>query len=443
MKPWKNVLLLLLAALLALSACAPKPAVTPDVPPSEPTPVDKPVNNEALLISSQSRQVSPAASESALAELVSGNTAFALDLYRLLARQPGNLFYSPYSISLALAMTYAGARGETEQQMAQALRFNLPQADLHPAFNALDQRLRPLDAKPAEGEEQPFQLNIANSLWGQQDFEFLAEFLDTLAANYGAGMYRVDYSQPEDARLRINAWVEDQTRDKIKDLIQPGMLNPLTRLVLANAIYFKGAWVNPFDKDATRAAEFTLLDGSPVSVEMMSQWKDMSYLRGEDFAAVDLAYKDSTISMLVIVPDEGKFMDVEAGLTPAQLESIRGGLGMASVKLSMPKFQFESSFGLSQALQELGMPAAFDRALADFSGMTGKPNLFISNVVHKAYVDVNEEGTEAAAATAVIMELKAMPLEEADLTIDRPFLFLIQDRSSGTVLFAGRVVDPR
>ncbi|MEN4010794.1 MAG: serpin family protein [Bellilinea sp.] len=443
MNAMKNTLLFVLAALLMLSACAPQPVLTPDEPPVEPTPVEEPVNQETFLISDQPRQTSPAASESALAELVSGNTAFALNLYQMLARQPGNLFYSPYSISLALAMTYAGARAETEQQMAQALHFNLPQAELHPAFNLLDQRLRPLDDQPAQDEEQPFQLNIANSLWGQQDFEFLDEFLDTLAANYGAGMYRVNYNQPEDARLKINAWVEDQTRDKIKDLIQPGSLSPLTRLVLANAIYFKAAWQSPFDKEATSAGEFTLLDGSEVSAEMMSQWQDMYYLRGEDFAAVDLAYRDSNMSMLVIVPDAGKFADVEAGLTPEGLETIRGGLAMASVRLSMPKFSFESSFGLSEALKELGMPAAFDDELADFSGMTGKPDLVISDVVHKAFVDVNEDGTEAAAATAVIMKVMAMPLEEAELTIDRPFLFLIQDRSNGTVLFLGRVVDPR
>ncbi len=443
MKLWKNALLLVLAALLVLSACAPPPVVPTNGPSIELTPVEKPLDKDAFLISSQPRQVSPAVSENALAELVSGNTAFALDLYRLLAQQSGNLFYSPYSISLALAMTYAGARGQTEQQMAQAMHFNLPQADLHPAFNTLDQRLRPLDAKPVEGEEQPFQLNIANSLWGQQDYEFLTEFLDTLAANYGAGMYRVDYNQHENARLQINAWVEEQTRDKIKDLIQPGVLNPLTRLVLVNAIYFKGAWLNPFDKGATQPAEFNLLDGSRVSVEMMSQWDDMSYLRGEDFAVVDLAYKGSPISMLIIVPDEGKFAEIESALTPAQLESIRSGLGMASVKLSMPKFKFESSFGLSQALKDLGMPDAFDPNRADFSGMTEKPELFISDVVHKAFVDVNEEGTEAAAATAVVMEVMAMPLEEAELTIDRPFLFLIHDRSNGSVLFLGRVVDPR
>ncbi|KPL72366.1 hypothetical protein AC812_15810 [Bellilinea caldifistulae] len=395
------------------------------------------------MISSRPRNTAPPSGDVALRELVNGNTAFALDLYQRLAEKPGNLFYSPYSISLALAMTYAGARGETERQMAQTLRFGLPQAQLHPAFNMLDLNLRPPEQKPASEDEQPFQLNIANSLWGQAGFDFLPEFLDLLAENYGAGMYRVDYSEPETARQRINGWVEEQTRQKIKDLIAQGMLNPMTRLVLVNAIYFKGAWVYPFDKESTRDAPFTLLDGSRVNVPMMYLAKDLLYLRGKNYTVVRLPYRDSPMGMTIIVPDEGQFEEVERALTPQLLEEIRSNFSLAAVRLAMPKFKMETSFNLSQTLAEMGMPAAFDRSLADFSGMTGRKDLFISNVVHKAYVDVNEEGTEAAAATAVIMELKAMPMNEVELTIDRPFLFFIEDRESGTLLFAGRVVDPR
>ncbi len=434
----------LLMVVLILSACAPAATGVPPQPTAQPTPEESGMDEEeALLISSRPRNTAPLSGDVALRELVSGNAAFALDLYQRLAEKPGNLFYSPYSISLALAMTYAGARGETERQMAETLRFSLPQGQLHPAFNMLDLNLRPVEQKPGQADEQPFQLNIANSLWGQEGFDFLPEFLDLLAENYGAGMYRVDYNQPETARQQINAWVEDQTKEKIKDLIAEGVLNPMTRLVLVNAIYFKGAWVYPFDKEATREASFTLLDGSEVNVPMMNLAKDLLYLRGKNYSVVRLPYRDSAMGMLIVVPDEGKFEEVEKSLTPQMLEEIRSNISLAAVRLAMPKFKMETSFNLSQTLAEMGMPAAFDRALADFSGMTGRKDLFISDVVHKAYVDVNEEGTEAAAATAVIMELKAMPMDEVELTIDRPFLFFIEDQQSGTVLFAGRVVDPR
>lgn len=443
MSPIKKLWILVVSCGLILSACGPAATTVSPQPTLEPTPREKGMDENALLISSRPRNTAPLSGDVALRELVNGNTAFAIDLYQRLAEEPGNLFYSPYSISLALAMTYAGARGETERQMAQTLRFDLPQEQLHPAFNMLDLNLRPLDQKPAGEDEQPFQLNIANSLWGQAGFDFLPEFLDLLAENYGAGMYRVDYSDPESARQRINGWVEEQTREKIKDLITQGMLNPMTRLVLVNAIYFKGAWVYPFDKESTRDAPFTLLDGSQVNVPMMYLAKDLLYWRGKNYAVVRLPYQDSAMGMLIIVPDAGKFEEVEKALTPQMLDEMRSNLSLAAVKLAMPKFKMETGFNLSQTLAEMGMPVAFDRSLADFSGMTGRKDLFISNVVHKAFVDVNEEGTEAAAATAVIMELKAAPMNEAELTIDRPFLFLIEDRQSGTVLFAGRVVDPR
>jgi serpin B len=443
MSLWKKSLIVLLAGLLTLTACSPAPTPLPTEPAVNPTPKESGMDEDEVLVSSRPRNTAPSSGEIALRELVNGNNAFALDLYQRLAQEPGNLFYSPYSISLALAMTYAGARGETEQQMAQTLHFTLPQEQLHPAFNMLDLNLRPLEQKPASQDEQPFQLNIANSLWGQQGFDFLPQFLDTLAENYGAGMYRVDYGQPDVARQRINRWVEEQTREKIKDLIAEGVLNPLTRLVLVNAIYFKGAWVYPFDKESTREGSFTLLDGSRVEVPMMFLAKDLLYMRGKNFSAVRLPYRDSAMGMLILVPDEGQFEAVQSALTPQMLEEVRTSLSGTAVRLAMPKFKMETSFNLSQTLAEMGMPLAFDRSLADFSGMTGRKDLFISDVVHKAFLDVNEEGTEAAAATAVIMELKSMPMEEVELTIDRPFLFFIEDQQSGTILFGGRVVDPR
>lgn len=443
MSLWENSLIVLLAGLLILTACSPAPIPLPTEPAVNPTPKESGMDEDEVLISSRPRNTTPPSGEIALRELVNGNNAFALDLYQRLAQEPGNLFYSPYSISLALAMTYAGARGETERQMAQTLHFSLPQEQLHPAFNMLDLNLRPLEQKPASQDEQPFQLNIANSLWGHKDFDFLPQFLDTLAENYGAGMYRVDYGQPDVARQRINRWVEEQTREKIKDLIAEGALNPLSRLVLVNAIYFKGAWVYPFDKESTREGSFTLLDGSRVEVPMMFLAKDLLYARGKNFSVVRLPYRDSAMGMLILVPDEGQFEAVQSALTPQMLEELRTSVSLTAVRLAMPKFKMETSFNLSQTLSDMGMPLAFDRSLADFSGMTGRKDLFVSDVVHKAFVDVNEEGTEAAAATAVIMELKGMPMEEVELTIDRPFLFFVEDQQSGTILFAGRIVDPR
>lgn len=394
---------------------------------------------DSPLISDRPRQTSPQIPAADLQSLAAGNSAFAADLYRQLMAEDGNLFYSPYSISLALAMTYAGARAETERQMAETLNFDLPQASLHPAFNALDLQLRPLTR--ADSSED-FRLNIANSLWGQQGFEFQPEFLDTLAENYGAGMYRVDYAQFEQARQLINDWVADQTEQKIEDLIPEGALNPLTRLVLANAIYFKANWVYPFDQDATAPADFTLLDGSTVSVPMMALSANLAYARGENYQAVQLPYRESNTAMLVVVPDSGAFDAFQQGLDAAGLEQLMTGFGGAQVELEMPKFSIESSFGLRDALTEMGMPLAFDPDQADFSAMSAASDMYISDVVHKAYVNVDEEGTEAAAATGVIVGVTSMPAETVQLTIDRPFFFLIVDRANGTILFMGRVVDP-
>ncbi len=375
------------------------------------------------------------ASQADLAELAAGNSAFAADLYQALRQEgEGNLFYSPYSISAALAMTYAGARGETEKQMAATLHYTLPQARLHPAFNALDASL-------TSQSQDAFQLHIANSIWGQKDFTFLPAFLDTLAENYGAGLRMVDFATAaEAARQAINAWVSAQTKDKIKDLIKPGMLDPSTRLVLANAIYFKGKWVMPFEKNNTHDGPFTLLDGNSVSVPMMHQAGRFNYAEGEGYQAIELPYRDSDAAMLIVLPQAGQFEQVEKTLSTDLLARITNGLEPRSVQLTLPKFSFESEFQLAKVLIQLGMPDAFDNA--DFSGMTGKRDLFISEVAHKAFVAVDEEGTEAAAATAVILSKAAVPFGDIEMKVDRPFLFLIRDNRSGAILFLGRVLNP-
>jgi len=392
----------------------------------------------AVLQSDKPRLTSDA-TDAETAELVAGNSAFTFDLYHMLrGERDGNLFYSPVSISLALAMTYAGARGETEGQMAATMHYTLPQERLHPAFNALDTALT---SYGGDKDEDGFQLNIANAIWGQEGYEFLPTFLDTLAENYGAGLRTVDFiNETEATRQTINDWVSDQTEEKIQDLIQKGMLDPLVRLVLTNAIYFNGKWVLPFEKNNTHDAPFTLLDGSTVSVPMMAQTTTFNYAEGNGYQAVELPYRDSDMSMLFVLPEAGRFEEIEAAFSAESVTTITEDLTPQLVRLFVPKFSFESEFNLSETLIQMGMPAAFGNA--DFSGMTGDRDLFISDVVHKAFVAVDEEGTEAAAATAVIMKLGASPESPILMRLDHPFLFLIRDNSSGTILFIGRVLNP-
>lgn len=396
------------------------------------------------LASEKPRVTSPDIPDAGLAALLEGNSAFAFELYRFLAEQEDseNLFYSPYSISLALAMTYAGARGDTEAQMAEALRFRLSQADLHAAFNALDQELAQR-GEGAEGkDDEGFRLNIANAIWGQEDYEFLEEFLDVLAENYGAGLRILDFANaPEPSRVTINNWVSEQTEGKIEDLVPQGAITPLTRLVLTNAIYFNAAWANTFPEAATRDGPFTRLDGSEVSVPMMYQSTPFGYAEGDDYQAVQLYYDGHEMSMVIVLPSEGEFEAFEDGLDSGRVQAIIEELERREVALTMPRFEFDASFGLKDALSALGMSQAFAEG-ADFSGMTGSRDLFISEVLHEAFVSVDEEGTEAAAATAVLMPTSAMPQEPVEVTLDHPFLFLIRDVKTGTVLFVGRVVDP-
>jgi len=393
--------------------------------------------------SSKPRVAAPEVAAPDLAELVGGNSAFAFDLYQALREKDGNLFYSPYSISLALAMTYAGARGETEQQMAGALHFMLPQERLHPAFNSLDQALASRGEGAQGKDEQGFRLNVVNAIWGQAGYEFLPAFLDLLAENYGAGLRVVDFaSAPEEARVTINEWVSQQTEERIKDLLPQGAVDALTRLVLTNAIYFNAAWANPFEEAATHDGPFHLLDGSEVSVPLMKQTEGFGYAEGEGYQAVELPYDGGELAMVVLLPREGQFEEFEGGLDAGRMEQIIGSLEYRQVRLTMPKFEFESEFGLRDTLAGMGMAQAFSEQ-ADFSGMTGQRDLFISEVVHKAFVSVDEKGTEAAAATAVIMKLTAAVEEPVEVTMDRPFVFLIRDLETGAILFVGRVVEPR
>jgi serpin B len=450
--------MLLLTLLLIASGCArASTTITPEILPTaaaSPTPaenadhgtVNQPFEGKDYLLSDKVRILAPSVPTDDLIQLSRGNNAFALALYQELKGGSGNLFLSPYSISLALAMTYAGARGSTEVQMADALHFTLPQDRLHQAFNSLDQTI----ASYAQSLQDPqtktglgFRLDIANSIWGQQDFPFRPEYLDLLALNYGAGMHLVDFIHaPNDSRLTINDWVSQQTHEKIKDILTEGSITDLTRLVLANAIYFKASWMNAFDPDATRDGDFFLPDGTSTSVPMMHLPAPATFLfsEGDDFLAVGLPYQGGSVMMAILMPTDGSIAEFEAGLTDTRLESILTGLAGERINLTMPKFRVDSKFSLTDPLTALGMPDAFWNA--DFSGIDGGKDLAISDVIHEAYVNVDESGTEAAAATLSIVGVTSAQESPRDVAIDHPFLFLIYDPQTNTILFMGRVINP-
>jgi serpin B len=361
-----------------------------------------------VLQSERPRDTSPQVEETELAELVAGNSAFAFGLYQAIRGEGGNLFYSPYSISLALAMTYAGARGETERQMAETLHFTLTQDRLHLAFNALDLELASRGQGTAGEDGGRFRLNIANSTWGQIGYPFLPHFLDVLAINYGAGLRLLDFAAaPEASRPIINEWVSEQTEGKIQDLLPPGSITPATTLVLTNAIYFNAAWHYPFDEDLTHDGAFNLLDGSRVTVPMMNQTELFGYAEGNGYQAVELPYRGRDkwsveLSMVVLLPEAGRFEEFDHSLGAERVDAILNDLAPRNVELTMPKFTYDSSFSLKETLMAMGMPDAFTGA-ADFSGMGGTHDLFIGDVLHKAFVAVDEAGTEAAADTAVAL----------------------------------------
>ena len=389
------------------------------------------------------RITTPSVSAEDQAQLTAGNQAFALDLYRYLAdRADGNLFLSPHSISVALAMTYAGARGTTETEMAQTLHFTLPGDRLHAAFNQLDLALS-RRGEGAEGkDDEGFRLHVVNALWGQQEHPFQDAYLDALARNYGAGIRLVDFvNDAEAARIAINDWVGEQTEGRIEDLIPQGALDALTRLVLTNAIYLNAAWAEPFIKEATRDGDFFLLDGATVQVPLMRQVAAFRYAAGAGYQAIELPYDGGELSMVILLPDTGQFKAFEQSLDQPLLVSILNSLSYQQIDLTMPRFEIAAKFGLTDALSALGMPQAFTEE-ADFSGIDGTQELLISDVIHQTFISVDEAGTEAAAATAVVVGITSSPAEPQQVRVDRPFIFLIRDIETGALLFAGRTLNP-
>jgi serpin B len=381
------------------------------------------------------RIAAPVLGDGELAKLAGDNRHFAWDLYQAIRATPGNLVFSPESISIALAMTFGGARGTTADQMATTMHFSLPPERLHPAFNALDLAL---ESRGAGAEAGAFRLSLANALWGQRDFMFLAAFLDLLAENYGAGVHLVDFAgAPEMARVTINQWVSGETQAKIPELLPTGSITGLTRLVLTNAVYFKADWATPFQANSADGVFQTA--GGPVVVPMMRGPDAIPLWAGAGYRAAALPYKGDGVSMVVVVPDVGTFDAFEAALTADALDTILAVPPSGFGGLSMPRFKAKTDLPLSAVLARMGMPDAFGGA-ADFSGIDGGHDLFIQDVLHQAIIAVDEKGTEAAAATAVVIGRHAAALEF--LLIDRPFLFAIRDDATGSILFLGRVLDP-
>jgi len=394
------------------------------------------------IASSQSAaQQKPGPPSATEVEAVKGSNAFAVDLYSQLRSQPGNLFFSPESISTAFAMAYAGARGQTAAEMQHVLHFTLPPAQLHPAMGTL---LSSMNA-----QHNGYQLRVADALWAQQDASFLPSYLKLVQSDYAAGFHRVNFkASPDTVSNTINHWVEQQTNNKIQNLIGHGVLTPATRLVLTNAIYFKGDWLNPFEKASTQNEEFHTSASQFVMASLMHRTGSYRYYDGGTFQALELPYSGDELSMDVLLPKannglpalEQSFTASAAGDWLQKLEPVD------KVILTFPRFTMTQQFELSSALSAMGMPQAFGGA-ANFSGMTGKPDFTISAAIHKAFIDVNEQGTEAAAATSIIMRATAarVPFPEPPPVVfraDHPFLFLIRDAKSGAILFLGRVTDP-
>lgn len=442
--------------LLFVSACQPQPDSTGPEPESDTSHAIEPVTDPtkqnlkeqpvSFLKSELPREIDLNIDEDQIKILTENNAAFALAFYNQIPDKDDNLVFSPFSISLALSMTLAGAESDTEQAMLKALQFGLPEKTIHTAFNALlqsiEQSQEPLNNDMENGY---FQLNISNSIWGQEDFNFKTAFLDVLAQHYGAGLFAVDFKQnPEGSRLAINDWVSEETEEKIKDLIPENAINSLTRLVLTNAIYFNGSWLHPFNKNQTAESPFYTLDGSEILVESMKLFgENLAYGQGENYQAIDLPYLSSDFVMTLLVPDTGTFNEFEAQLSQEELVNIFENMDFTQVDLEMPKFDFESDINANDPLIALGMGNAFDPELADFSGIADDEALMISDVLHKATITVDESGAEAAAATAVIVGIKSvMPVESISLIIDRPFLFMIRHQPTNTILFMGRVIQP-
>jgi len=409
---------------------------------------------QVLLAAHQPALLQAAPGHPEMAPILRGNTEFAFNLYRHLPKNDENLFFSPYSISSALTMTYLGARGRTERQMAAVLCLsagNQPQsprpitstpartdyAQLASAFGQLNALIQ------QAGTTDQCKLRIANALWMQKDYRFLPDYTELVRTHFGAKLAELDFkTAPEKARQLINNWVEQKTEKKITQLIPKGIIDPMTRLVLTNAIYFKGKWAQQFEKADTRNGPFILLTGHKITVPMMNQIGDCRYAESPSAQILELPYVANELSMLLILPRRiDGLAELEKNLTADNFSRWLKDLHRRKVMLSMPKFRLTCRLNLGTTLRSMGMTDAFS-PLADFSGIDGTKFLYICAVLHKAYIDVNEEGTEAAAATGVVLNLKAAPTQPVRFIADHPFFFAIRHNRTGSLLFLGRLTNP-
>ena len=393
--------------------------------------------------SSNLDRATPTVATDQLKAAAKSESDFAIDLYKQLAPQKQNLFFSPHSIAEALTMTYAGAAGTTKSEMRSVLHITLPDADEHAAMNALDLTLQSRGQGQKGADGQPFRLRVANALWGQQGHSFLPTYLDTISVNYGAGIELVDFeSASEPSRIQINDWVAQKTENKVVDLLPKGFIDGSTRLVLTNAVYFNAAWSSPFETSATTSQPFTTPSGSVTALTMQQTGSMRAAISaatdGSAYQAVSIPYAGNQLSMIVVRPDD--LSSFESTFDAARLAQILSDLQPSEVHLSLPSWKLTDTTALAEQLSALGMKAAFDNA--DFSGIDGTHDLAISKVQHKAYVMVNEAGTEAAAATAVAVTTSAIGGPLVEIKVDRPFLYLIRDDATGAVVFLGRIVDP-
>jgi len=376
--------------------------------------------------------------------VVNANNQFAFELYSKYKSNEGNIFFSPYSISTALAMTFEGARGKTADEMQSVFHFPKDEALRRNSFQQIYNEINK--------EDKPYMLKTANALWAQEGYTFLDSYFSLIKQYYGGNATNLDFvNKAEESRLTINNWAEEQTNNKIKDLIPSGSLGPLIRLIITNAVYFKGTWFIQFDKTKTVEKDFKVSPGKTVKAMMMTLTGERAkfpYDETEDLQVLELPYQGQELSMLILLPKEGTMDSLEASLNAQRISELRNSLKNERVNVYLPRFKFETKYFMKETLVGMGMPTAFTLGVdfggeADFSGMTGSKDLNIDQVIHKAFVEVNEEGTEAAAATAVAV-IAAGSLEPRIkiFNADHPFIFVIQESATGNILFLGRVNDP-
>jgi len=390
--------------------------------------------NNSVLSLSQEKKLE---SEPDINSVVNSSNQFAFDLYSNLKGKEGNIFFSPYSLSTAMAMTYEGARGQTAEEIRQVFHYPEDIEILRRGYAGIINQINKKDKK--------YELRTANALWAQKSYPFLPEYFKTVEKYYGGKVTNVDFVRDtENSRLTINKWVEEQTRNRIKDLIPQGVITSLTRLVLTNAIYFKGNWETQFPKQNTKEADFKVSADKKVRVPMMFiGGRKFNYTENEALQLLELPYAGNELSMLVLLP-RNELSEVEPYLKPDKIQDLMKDMRQEEVDVYLPRFKFETKYlmgGEKGILGRMGMPTAFSEMRADFSGMTGKPDLYITEVVHQAFVEVNEEGTEAAAATGIIMGAKAVLMKKV-FRADHPFIFFIQEKRTGAILFFGRIMEP-